>query len=560
MTAATRRQWRVAALVLGAVLVLVVLLARRRGNLVEAGLREWLISEVAAASDSVYRLSVGRLRLGLVPGRIQIDTLRLTTDTVRNDLRADPFPVLAVSAAGCRVTGVDTWRLLMARGVEARLVRCDAIHATALEVVREHAPVQPATETRGGAMQFVRDSVALPALVPVILVHRTELPRLSLEYTRRSRSGAETHVSLDRLAIGLTGTRIDPAVPARARRVLFSEEAIITADTLNVLDSDQQSVRLGHMRLSLTDSTLMLDSVVVQPRQTDAEWVKAQEQRKDRIRFRLDSARIRGVDYRRLASLEGAIVARQGTLHGFDLDVLSDKRLPAGPPKTRRSPQQWVRDLDRPLLVDTVVIASGRIQYSEHAADRAAAGVMTWEHLSAEVTSITTLSPADGPTPPMVVDASAFLLGRGKLEARFEIPLTAPEFDMQYTGSLGPMDMTELNRFVAKVFPLRVSQGSLRSVWFSVVVRNGRSTGRVVPVYHDFKIALEDKDGSFLKKAGLSIVSFFANAFKVRGDNPGKTGEKPRAGPVNKPYGSTESLPQVFWFALRGGLAKVFVK
>ena len=63
-----------------------------------------------------------------------------------------------------------------------------------------------------------------------------------------------------------------------------------------------------------------------------------------------------------------------------------------------------------------------------------------------------------------------------------------------------------------------------------VVVQNGRSIGQVVPLYHDFKMALEDKKANFLKKAGLSIVSFFANTFKVRGDNPGKPGEKPVVG------------------------------
>lgn len=266
------------------------------------------------------------------------------------------------------------------------------------------------------------------------------------------------------------------------------------------------------------------------------------------------------MDYRRLASLEGAIVARHGTLHGFYLDVLSDKRLPAGPPKKRKTPQQWMAAQERPIVLDTVEIASGKIAYHEHAVGKPSPGTMTWEQVHALITAFKTPRIGDKTPPPMLIDASAMLLGASKLETTIEIPLGAPRFDMKYSGSLGPMDMTVLNQFAAKVFSARIGSGNLQSVKFSVVVRNGRSTGQIVPIYRDFKIVLEDKKGNFLKKAGLSIVTLFANAFKVRGDNPGKPGEKPVVGVINYPYRPTASLPQMFWFPLREGLGKVFVK
>jgi hypothetical protein len=152
------------------------------------------------------------------------------------------------------------------------------------------------------------------------------------------------------------------------------------------------------------------------------------------------------------------------------------------------------------------------------------------------------------------------LQGQGKLDVNIEIPLTAAQFDMKYSGSLGPIDMMAFNRYAEHVMPVRVSSGAMQSVRFSIVVRKGRSTGQVVPVYRDFKVALEDKKGSFLKKAGLSVVSFFANSFKIRGDNPGKAGEAPMVGRVNRPYAPTASLPQVYWAALKEGLGKVLIK
>lgn len=534
--------------------------AQRRGTLLEAALRDWAISEVAEATDSVYRLALGGVRFSAFPGRITFDSMRLSTDTARNDFRADPYPVLAASATGCRMLGIDTWRLMMARGVSARLFRCDEIKAAVLEVVRDRQPVQSAAANPRGGVPFVRDSIQLPLLLPTIILQRIELPRVSLDYTRRVRGGAETHVHLERLAVQLRETRIDPSVPPEARRPLFSDQAVVVADSLEVVGGKERAIRLGRLRANLTDSTLSLDSITVGPPQSDAEWLKAQPKRTDLIRFHLDSARFHGVDYRRLGSIEGAIVVRRAVLHGFKLDVLSDKRLPAGPARKRRTPQQWVASIERPLAVDTVIIAGGRIAYNEHAVGRSQAGTMSWDKIAARVTDIRTLPRTGNETPPMVVQASALVLGQGKLETIIEIPLTAARFDMKYSGTLGPMDMTMFNAYTARVMPMRVTGGSLQAVRLSVVVRNGRSVGQVVPLYRDFKVALEDKKASFLKKAGLSMASFFANTFKVRSENPDKAGEKPRVGRIDYPYRPTASLPQVFWFALREGMAKVFVK
>ena len=158
-------------------------------------------------------------------------------------------------------------------------------------------------------------------------------------------------------------------MPPKARRSLFSEQAIVSATALEV-GSEARSILFGQMRANLTDSTLALDSVVIGPTLTDAEWLKQQKQRKDLIRIQLDSARIRGVNYRRLGSVEGGIVAKRVEAFDFRVHVTSYKDLPAGPKKRRRSPQQFMAALDRPVLIDTLVVKGGRIAYTEHAAGK----------------------------------------------------------------------------------------------------------------------------------------------------------------------------------------------
>jgi hypothetical protein len=189
--------------------------------------------------------------------------------------------------------------------VNARLFRCEGISAAVLEVVRRRVPVKPAAETPKAAMPLVSDSIHLPSVLPLILVHNTELPNISLDYTRRASDSSEMHVTLERLGLVLRETRIDPAVPPKARRPLFSKQALVSATALEVGNEDR-SVMFGQMRANLTDSTLALDSVVVGPTLPDAEWFRQQKLRRDLVRMQLDSARLRGIDYRRLGSIEGA--------------------------------------------------------------------------------------------------------------------------------------------------------------------------------------------------------------------------------------------------------------
>jgi hypothetical protein len=122
------------------------------------------------------------------------------------------------------------------------------------------------------------------------------------------------------------------------------------------------------------------------------------------------------------------------------------------------------------------------------------------------------------------------------------------------------MDLTAISAFSEPVLSAKVTSGRLQSVKFSVVVRNGRSVGQITPLYQDFKLQLTDERANFIKKAGMAIVSLFANTFKVRGDNPGEPGETPVVGRINRPYSATASLPQFLWYALREGLSRVFMK
>ena len=230
------------------------------------------------------------------------------------------------------------------------------------------------------------------------------------------------------------------------------------------------------------------------------------------------------------------MVVRRAMLHGFKLDVLSDKRLPAGPARTRRTPQQWVASLERPLAVDTVIFVGGRIGYSEHAVGRSQPGTMSWEKIAAQVTDIRTVPRAGETTPPMVVQASALVLGQGKLETTIEIPLTAPRFDMNYSGTLGPMDMIGVQRVHGTVMPMRLAGGTLQAVRVRVVVAERQVGGRCVPLYQELQGGARGQEGRLLQESRPSVASSSPTPSRCTAD-PGKAGEDHGSAGSNSPIG-----------------------
>ncbi len=532
----------------------------QRNAFLDNVLRDWAISAIASASDSVYHLSVSRLRVTAFPGRIVVDTLQLTTDTARNEYRAVRLPVLTVKATGCRVTGINTLRLVFQQGLVASSIGCDSITASALETVRPEVPVQSSAASARPGVPILGDSLHLPGAIPVIIVGRTSLPRLALQFTQRFADSTASVFDLQRLAIELRNTRIDPSVPLERRRPLMSEVALLSADTLQVLGSGQTAFSMGRLRVNLTDSSVALDSVRLGPVQPDAEWTRQQKVRRDRVRVTLDSARFHGVDFAKLRTVAGPIGIRRVTVSGLTIDVLSDKRLPNGPSHKRASPQQWIAGLGHPLAIDTIEVRDSRVAYHEHGVGRVGTGTMTWERIESQIVGARTIPVRRGDAvPPMVMHAIAYLQGKGKIDVTFTVPLTATQFDMAYKGQMGPMDMTALNSFIAEALPAHVVQGSLQVVTYDVTIRKGRSVGRIIPKYADFKVDIEDKQAGFFKSIGFAFATLYANAFKLRHDNP--DGDKPpRVGLIDVQWNGRASLPQVLWFALRQGLGRVFIK
>lgn len=531
---------------------------QRWDQFLESKVRPWAEAEVLRMSDGAYALRMGTLAFSAFPGRIAIDTLRITTDSARNQRRPRPLADVTALVVDCELRGINTWQLIKRGGLSASRFTCTKIDVVAdLPALAATKPHPAATPVPKHAFLAPEESIRLPPLIPLVEVDRLELPLISLDINRHGKS-ADQRIHVSRLFADIRGTRIVSG-EAAGTRTLFSDHVEVGGQGLSFRTgsgADETAVVLGGLRINLTDSVIALQGFRVGPALDDAAWRARQRVRKDLVRFALDSGTLAGLDFVALTGPEGRIGLRHVALHGLVLDVRTDLALPVAA-RRNATPQELARGLHRQLAVDTILVRGGAIRYHEHAVGKPTSGLASFTELSAHVTNLRTIARGHGPVPPLVIDANARLFGAGRLHAIITLPLTAPGFDMTYRGTLGPMEFSALNSFVARNMPAEVKAGTVHGVTFSAVARNGHATGTITPLYNGLQVELLDPKAGGLGRLGLRILSAAANEIKVRQNNPEKEGKAPRLGTINHQFVRSESLIQFLWFAIRDALLPV---
>ena len=517
-----------------ALLLLVVALAFRGwDSQVEDGLGRWAADELARQTDSAYRLRLGDLSFLPLAGSLAFDSAAVTTDSVRNRRRRVPLPALEARARECRVTGVDLVRLALGRAFRARALECRGLAVDLRLTNREVGDSGGAAASRG---------LLLPLGLPSFHLDRVSLPALRLSLARPGSRGPAT-VVLERARFEAEELDLDRETASAGRARLQAKGFVLRPDTLIELSVDG-------LDADLTRSTLSLTGVRHEPTIPEAEWLRRVRVRRDRIRFALDSLQARGVDYRALLG-SGAFAIRALELRSLRLDVLSDQRIPRGPVRRHRTPQQVAARARSPLRLDTVLVKGGSIVYRERKPKTEAPGVVSFERLQATILHLDLPSRGE----PLRVEASARLMGEGPLTARLSVPLDAPDFRYELSGRLGRMPAKAFNRFLSANESYEFDDGRVEEIEFRQTVRGGRAATAVTPRYRDLSVEPSGEGGGVVGSVGRGIKDFLAGALVIRSSNP--EDEKLRTGRTVRRYSPERTWLQFLWFGLRDGLQAV---
>lgn len=508
---------------------------------VEDGLGRWAVDELARQTDSTYRLGLGDLAFNPLAGSLAFDSAIVATDSARNALRAEPLPSVTARAEQCRVSGLDLVRLALGRSFNARVLECRDLDARISLTVRDQPDSASKADTADVATSL--HQLIQPLGLSAFRIARISFPSVSLDLTlERPGPRGPASLVLKRARFDAGGIDFDPEAASAERASLEATGLVFRPDTV-------VEIGVARLRAGFTDSTLSLAGVEHEPAIPEGEWVRKVRVRRDRIHFVLDSLQGRGVAYRAFLA-SGGVGIRRLEVEGARLDVLTDQRIPPGPPRRHRTPQQVAAQARSPLRFDTVLVRDGAIRYRERRLKKERPGVVTFEQLEAIVTDLDL--PSRGDT--LRIEVKTRVMGEGALTARAIVPLDAPDFRYRLSARLGTMPAEAFNRFLNQNEAFRFDNGMVQRIDVQQTVKGGRAVTAVTPRYRDLSVEPTGEGGGVVGSVVRGVKEFVAQAIAVRSDNDG---EDLRTGRTVRRYSPEQTWLQFIWFGIRDGVQAV---
>lgn len=463
---------------------------------------------------------------------------------------ADSLGFTALSIGRLALDEVDWRRFLTSGNVSVGRMTIDSatVQVSPEGPRTDRATAVPQVRAQRPPVEAVLRAIGRMVTLDTFVLTRTTLVQNSLGSEFRTTTSLDSmliaHVAFgDHPAMWDTPTPIGP-VTLEARGVLRR-------------DSGGDRVAVGRLLVNVADSSAFAADIKVGPEGSDADFVRRNRWRSDRIALSADSVAIHGADLVSYLRLDRYNV-RRADVSGFVFDIYTDKRLPSrGRKSTKRSPQQAMADVDVVIAIDTITLA-GRMSYRERSAEADQPGAVRFDNLRVTVLNLSTDPIKQTSTTPMRLVADSRLMGKGAFHVEMAIPLLAPDFSMTYSGKLGRMPATAFTPFLLGATKLGFSAGELEQITFNARVRNGLATGTVVPRWSGLKVEVPGvaRTGP-LGGIRRALAKFAANEFLVQGDNTSAGGNTPENGVIRQRWTPQRSLPQFLWISLRDAIIPI---
>ena len=499
------------------------------------------------SQTAANRLLLDRFRADLATGTLELDGLDWEP---LPGAFADSLGLAEMSLDSLRVRGIDWGAFLTAGDVRVVRIQLDGGRLRLPEATSQRAGPATPTET---PTQFSRARRTAEGVLRAI-GRRMELDSLAL-HDLALIEGGEPDSILTRLGtFSMERVRIETGedawngpfpvgpVQLRARNILRA--------------GPDTRLAIGTFSFDLPEGTVRVDSVRAGADGSDADWLRGRRWRADRTVLAVDSLRAVGLEPTAWLRT-GAITGRRVDLYGLDLDVATDKRLPARrTAAVHRTPQGWVQEVAPRFHLDTVQVV-GRLQYRERSDEAPRTGVVRFERVRLTMTNLSSDPARMSDSTPLVMRADARLMGVGAFALNVRIPLLAPDFRMRYDGSLGRMPAPALNPFIVGIAPMQFKEGRILGITFGATVTNGVARGQLRPRWDSLFVDITQNaggGGGILGGLKRAVTKFAANEFVLQSENSDAGDKPPRDGPIAHRWIPRETVLQFMWNGIRDGL------
>lgn len=316
----------------------------------------------------------------------------------------------------------------------------------------------------------------------------------------------------------------------------------------------QDELRIGVLHISVRDSEMVTDSIKYRPLINDEQFFAKSQFRQ--TRFRLDISHIKIIGFDFLSFLErNTYIARKISTQDVSADILLNKDKPSDENLSNpKMPNEIFSSMKEIFSIDSLEIIKGQLKYSERFDVNAVPGVVTFNKFNISISGISNQTTQPETT---IIRGDGLFMNSTAMKVFMAIPLTSKDFSLQYSGSLGEMNMSELNVFLEPVENRHIKSGVIQSAVYTINVNSGHATGNLRVAYNDLAIAIQNKNIGFDLGLLNHISNFIGDIFIIRTSNlPDEKGLM-KIGEINYTRNPGDYFFQYLWFTLRSGIGDV---
>jgi hypothetical protein len=308
------------------------------------------------------------------------------------------------------------------------------------------------------------------------------------------------------------------------------------------------------LHISVVDSVIILDSIKYHPSINDAQFFAKSQFRQTRARLYITQIKIIGFDFLSFLK-EDKYTARKISMHEVVADVLLNKNKPKNENEPNpRMPNEILSSIKEIINIDSLEILNGRLKYSERFEINKIPGVVTFNKFNISVSGISNHKAKPETT---IINANGLFMNTTPMKVFMSIPLTSKNFSLRYSGTLGKMDVADLNIFLEPVENRHINSGVIQSVNYNINVNSGQASGTLRVEYYDLDIVIFNKSSGLGKGLLNHVSNFVGDMFIIRTTNlPDEKGLM-KIGEINYMRKPQEYFFQFLWLSLRSGVGDV---
>jgi hypothetical protein len=321
-----------------------------------------------------------------------------------------------------------------------------------------------------------------------------------------------------------------------------------------IFNKSQGELSIGNIHISVPDSEMVADSLKYYSLIDDEQFFAKSRFRQTRFYINLPKIEIIGLDY--LPLLEGKTYkAASINIRDIFVDIMVnlDKAYDINSPNPKM-PNEFFSSLTEIIRIDSVKITNGLLKYAERTAVGTQPGVITINKINVLVNGIANHTEQPVTT---IINGEGLLMNSDTLKLLMAIPLTSKDFTLQYSGSIGKMDVNLINRFIEPVEHKRIKSGILHSATFNINVKSGHAGGTVAIVYDNLSIVAINPNTGSENGVFNRIASIFGKLFVIRSSNMPDEKSLIKMGEIKFVRKPVNPFFQFVWYALRSGVADI---